>query len=73
MPIFPNIQPNMPLQMPPFNPLPAVFSQEIVVAGPSQELQEIKQGQQKIESLMQTFGNEFVNLKKQQFQPRQPF
>ena len=48
MPIFPNIQPNMPLTIPPFNPLPAVPSQEITIAGPSstlgpsQELQDIK-------------------------------
>ena len=55
----------MPLEMPSFNSLPIVSKQEIVVAGPSQELQEIKQGQQKIENLMQTFGNELVNLKKQ--------
>ena len=38
MPIFPNIQSNMPLIVPPLNALPIVLSQEIVILGPSQEL-----------------------------------
>ena len=64
MPIFLDIQPNMPLAIPPFNALPIVLSQEITVASPSQELQEIKNSQLKIENLMQTFSNELVNKKK---------
>ena len=64
MPIFLDIQPNMPLAIPPFNPLPIVPSQAIAVAGPLQELQEIKNSQLKIENMMQTFRNELVNLKK---------
>ena len=35
MPNFPNIQPNMPLQIPPFHTLPVVSSQEIIALGPS--------------------------------------
>ena len=38
MPIFKYIQPNMPLTIPPFNPLPIVPSQETIVASPSKEL-----------------------------------
>ena len=38
MPIFPDIHPNMPLTIPQFNQLPAIPSQEIVVAGPPLEL-----------------------------------
>lgn len=33
MPIFLDIQPNMPLNIPPFTPLPVVPSQEILIAG----------------------------------------
>jgi hypothetical protein len=64
MPIFPDIQPYMSLAIPPMNALPIVPSQEIVVLCPSQELQEIKNSQLKIENLMQTFNNELVNLKR---------
>ena len=68
MPIFADIQLNMPLAIPPFNPLPIVPSQEIDVAGPSQELQEIKKNSQlKIQNMMQTFSNELVNLKNNNF------
>lgn len=68
MPIFSDIQPNMPLQIPSFAPLPVVptlqaiaqivATKEVVVLGSSQELQDIK-------ILLQTFCNKLVNLEKQ--------
>ena len=65
--IFSDIQSNMPFVIFPFNPLPVAPSQENTMAGPSStagpslELQEIKNSQLKIESMMQTFSNELVN------------
>ena len=53
MPIFPDIQPNIPLIIPPFAPLPAVPTLQIratsdsATVGPSQELQEIKISQKR--------------------------
>lgn len=68
MPIFLDIQPNMPLQIPSFVPFPVMptlptttqtaGTQEFIVPISSQELQEIK-------SLLQTFGNKLVSLEKQ--------
>ena len=74
LPIFPDIQSNMPLVIPPFATLPTVPTLQIAATsdstatGPSQELQEIKNSQQKMENILQTIGNELVSLKKQQYQ-----
>ena len=38
MPIYPNIQPDTPLVVPPLNPIPAIPSQEVETIGPSSEL-----------------------------------
>ena len=79
MPKFPDIQSNMPLVIPLFAALPTVPTLQIAatsdsaIAGPSQELQEIKNSQQKMENILQTIGNELVSLKKQQYQGRPPY
>lgn len=64
MPIYLDTQPNTPLVVPPFNPLSIIPSHEIIVVGPLQEVQELKDGQKRMESLMQNLTNELVNIKK---------
>lgn len=73
MPYFSDIHPNMPLHIPPLATIPVVpaiesaGSQTNAIAGPSNELQEIK-------TFLQTLGNELTSMKKQQYQgPRPPF
>jgi hypothetical protein len=79
MPIFPDIQSNIPLIMPPFATLPTTPALQIAAANDSntagsfQELQDIKSSQQKMENILQTIGNELVSIKKQQYQGRSPF
>ena len=64
MPIYLDIQPSTPLVVPPLNSILATPCQEVATIGPSSKLQELRDGQKMMESLVQNLTNELVNIKK---------
>lgn len=83
MAIFLSLQPIAPAQVPPFTPIPTILAPLASTSGRelrasfSEELQEIKNSQQRSQqemtNLLQTLTKEVTNLKKQGQGIRQPF